>query len=420
MTAPAHPDAADRVPRSHAQTRVTLRFSLAFIAAAAIAAAVTVLGGVDRWLALHLFLAGGAVLAISAVSLMLTVTWSAAPAPPDRLVITQRWCVSVGAAGIAVGRGAGLPDAVVGAAGAAYLAGLVLLATLLVTTVRRGTKRRFDTAVASYVAALTAGLVGSGLGLTMALTEVTTSLRSAHVAANVLGLVGLTIAGTLPYFASTVGRSKMNKRATDGRLRLTLAWQSLMVAVTVAALAGDIDGIAAAGLAGYGLGLILTLAWMPALAKRQFEWAGPRLIALWTGCGWWIAATAATAFRVGDGQPAFADDWVVVLAVAGYGQIMWGSLAYLLPMLRGGGHELLGEGFAATRSWLGLVAANVAGFAIAFSCSSLAATAVAVWVTDSAVRAARVGTRRADRPTPSPVEPSHVEPSPVEPSPAEE
>src|SRR3546814_14742063 len=59
--------------------------------------------------------------------------------------------------------------------------------------------------------------------------------------------------------------------------------------------------------------------------------------------------------------------WLLVLVVAGYGQILWGSLAYVVPMLRGGGHERLGEGFAVTRSWLGLGAAHAAGIALARS-----------------------------------------------------
>ena len=49
------PDPADRVRRSHAQTRTTIRFALAFFAAAALAA----VWDHGRWLPLHLFLAGG-------------------------------------------------------------------------------------------------------------------------------------------------------------------------------------------------------------------------------------------------------------------------------------------------------------------------------------------------------------------------
>ncbi|HEY3485965.1 MAG TPA: hypothetical protein VGK49_11305, partial [Ilumatobacteraceae bacterium] len=136
--------------RSHAQTRVTIGFALAFVTAAALAW----VGGDTSWLPLHLFLAGAVVLAISGVSLMLTVTWSSAPAPPDAIVALQRLCIAIGAAGVAAGRELELDTYMVAAAGAVYLLGLALLAAMLLATVRRGVERRFDPAVAAYVAAL--------------------------------------------------------------------------------------------------------------------------------------------------------------------------------------------------------------------------------------------------------------------------
>ena len=92
--------------------------------------------------------------------------------------------------------------------------------------------------------------------------------------------------------------------------------------------------------------------------------------------------------------------WLVVLAIAGYGQILWGSLAYLLPMLRGGGPERLAEGFAATRSWFGLAAIEGAGLAIAVGSPAAAGIGMAVATIDATWRAARVGTRPAPRSNP--------------------
>lgn len=380
--------AADRVRRSHAQTRVTLRFALAFIAAAALARATVA----ESWLPLHLFLAGGVVLAISGVSLMLTVTWSAAPAPPDRLVLLQRACIAVGAGSVAVGRHLELRSAVVAVAGVIYVSGLVLLAVLLLTTVLRGVERRFDPAVIAYAAALAAGTVGVALGVVVAVDAPSPHLRAAHVTVNLLGLVGLVVAGTLPFFAATVGRSRLAPHATARRVTIVVVWQAATLAVAVAGLAGGADVLAAAGLAAYacGVGGVLWLA--PRPTRRQLRWAGPRLLALWAGAAWWAIAVAVAVIGVvtGNGVP-FSGEWLSVLVVAAYGQILWGSLAYLLPMLRGGGHERLGEGFAATRSWVGFGAANVAGVAFATSSSTVAAVAVAMWVVDAGVRAARVG-----------------------------
>src|SRR3546814_7307217 len=93
------------------------------------------------------------------------------------------------------------------------------------------------------------------------------------------------------------------------------------------------------------------LALLPRPTKRQLDWAGPRLLGLWAGGAWWSLAVAATAVEAGrDESILLGGRWLLVLVVAGYGQILWGSLAYVVPMLRGGGHERPGGGFAVTRS----------------------------------------------------------------------
>jgi nitrite reductase (NO-forming) len=389
--------AADRVRRSHAQTRTTLRFALAFIAAAALAIP---LGG-TRWLALHLFLAGGAMLAISGVSLMLTVTWSAAPAPPGRWVVVQRALITAGAAGVALAREGGLPAAIVGVAGSVYLAGLLALAWLLVATIRRGVERRFDVAVASYLTAIAAGVAGVVLGAVMAAGTPTPAMRAAHVTTNALGLVGLVIAGTMPFFAATVGRSRMAPRARPRTLAVTLCWMGSGLAVAVVAMAVDAGAVAAVGLGGYAVGIGGVLWLLPRPTLRQLRWAGPRVLALWAGGCWWAIAVAGTAVDAAHADRLlFGDRWLLVLVLGGYAQILWGSLSYLMPMLRGGGPERLSAGFASTRSWLGLAAANAAAVSVALSLPGEAtAVAVTVWVLDSAWRAGRVGTVRAGRPT---------------------
>jgi hypothetical protein len=118
-------------------------------------------------------------------------------------------------------------------------------------------------------------------------------------------------------------------------------------------------------------------------------------VGLWAGGAWWAVAVVASAIDVARDATAFGGRWLLVVVVAGYGQIVWGSLAYLLPMLRSGGHERLGEGFAATRSGVGLAAVNVAGLALAVPLQAVVGAAIAVWVLDSAWRAAQVGAGRA-------------------------
>jgi nitrite reductase (NO-forming) len=374
--------AQDRVRTSHRQTRPTIRLALGFLAAGGSAA----LAGEGQWLALHLVLAGAVVLAISGVSLMLTVTWSAAPAPADRWVRAQRWLIALGAAGVAVGRHLDLPVGLVGAAGGAHLAGLLLLGVLLWVTVAAGVERRFDAAVVAYEAALLAGLAGVGLGIAMAVDGTTVSLRAAHVGVNLLGLIGLVVGGTLPFFAATVGRSRMAPHTTPRRLLATTTALALALVVAALGLVAERDDLVQVGLLAYAAAVLAVVSALPRPTRRQLRWAGPRLLGLWAGALWWVTATVALALDVPAAALPLSGPWVTVLVVAGYLQILWGSLAYLVPMMRGGGHERLGAGFATTRSWLGLAAANLAGAGFALELEVLSTAALAVWGADTAVR----------------------------------
>ncbi|MEO6627931.1 MAG: hypothetical protein ABIP03_05115, partial [Aquihabitans sp.] len=65
---------------SHRQTRQGLTLALVFVAVAPLSAVVPHHTGV--WLPLHLFLVGGMVGTLSAVTQMLAITWSSSPPPP--------------------------------------------------------------------------------------------------------------------------------------------------------------------------------------------------------------------------------------------------------------------------------------------------------------------------------------------------
>ncbi|HRD99680.1 MAG TPA: hypothetical protein PLV68_00175, partial [Ilumatobacteraceae bacterium] len=79
--------AAGRVAQVHAQTRRGLVMTAAFVASTVVAGAAGI--GDGWWLPLHLFVVGALLTAISAVTQMLAVTWSAAPAPRPDVVATQ-------------------------------------------------------------------------------------------------------------------------------------------------------------------------------------------------------------------------------------------------------------------------------------------------------------------------------------------
>ena len=90
-----------------------------------------------------------------------------------------------------------------------------------------GVQRRFDSTLSAYLCALLAGTMGSALGITMATGLSGSALprvRAAHLTLNLLGLVGLVIAATLPFFTATQARVKMSPRADRHAQRVLLAW----------------------------------------------------------------------------------------------------------------------------------------------------------------------------------------------------
>jgi hypothetical protein len=382
-------DRGDRVRLAHRQVRWTMP-----VVAVSVVAAVAAAGMSEWWAALHLALAGATVLLISAVALMLTITWSAAPAPSDLAVAVQRTAVAAGVTAVVAGRRSGAPSWVPVAGAVVYAVGLVLLAVLVVVTVRRGVQRRFDVPAAGYAVACAAGVVGAVFGAILAVGPVSVDLRDAHRVTNLLGLIGIVVSSTLPFFAATVGRARMAPAATPRRLVAVLAWQAVAIALAVVGVASSTSTVGAIGLAADALGLLAVLSLLPRPTRRQLRWSGPRLLGLWIGTGWWVGAVVAAAVETADGRSPLDEPWTAVLVVAAYGQIVWGSLAYLLPVLRGGGHERLGEGFATTRSWIGLVAVNLAGAALVADHPGVARVAVVVWLVDAALRSSVLVVRR--------------------------
>src|SRR5699024_817652 len=186
----ARRDVERRVPEAQAHARSGLTAALAFVTTAAVIVAI----GGDRWIAVHLFVAGGLTSAFSGVSIMLASTWSTAPAPAPGLGHLQRGAIVAGALGIILGRHleAGAPTFHL--FGAVYALGLLGLALLLVDTVRHGTKRRFDPAITGWVVALALSILGSTAGIALATGTSVASLRSVHLTTHPLGLLCIAIA----------------------------------------------------------------------------------------------------------------------------------------------------------------------------------------------------------------------------------
>ncbi len=380
--------AAGRVAQVHVQTRSGLVMTGAFAAVAVVAGVVG--SGDGWWLPLHLFAVGALLTAISAVTQMLAVTWSTAPAPRPAVAATQRWVLAVGAIALVFGRQSGRMWLFV-AGGVAVVVAMLGLAAVLIRIRRQAVTARFSPAVEAYVAAVLAGAVGMTIGLLLGTGRggaKSVELRDVHLTLNVFGLIGLVVAGTLPFFAATQVRTKMSHWATPIVMRTTTAVLTGALTVTAVGHLAARPSVVAVGLVAYGLGLAAIGATLPIYARKRLSWAGPRVLQLVAGLAWWAAMTGALAVT----SLHETNDRVVLqaLVIGGFAQILVASLAYLGPVLRGGGHQRLSAGFAVTRSWTSLAAGNAAAIAaLAGSGRALAAT-LTVWLADIAIRAGRL------------------------------
>ena len=388
--------AAGRVAQVHAQTRRGLVMTAAFVAAAVVAGVMSI--GAGWWLPLHLFVVGALLTAISAVTQMLAVTWSAAPASRPAVAATQRRLLAAGTIALVTGRDIERTWLFV-AGGVTGVVAMLCLAAILIRIRREAVTARFAPAIEAYVAAVVTGAIGMTIGILLGAGRAganAVELRDVHLTLNVFGLVGLVVAGTLPFFSATQVRTKMSPRATPTTMRTTSTVLAAATTVTAVGHLAARPSIVAVGLAAYALGLLAIGAMLPIYARRRLSWAGPRVVQLVAGLAWWVAMTAAlavTSLRETNDRAA-----LQALVIGGLAQILVASLAYLGPVLRGGGHRRLSAGFAITRSWTSLVAGNTAAIAVLAGWGQALAVALTVWLAEFALRAGRLmaPTRRGD------------------------
>lgn len=342
------------------------------------------------WLPLHLFVIGGLLSAISATTQMLAVTWSSSPAPHQLIAAVQRYGLATGAVAVVVGREGDI-GWLVGLGGVVVGAALLAMTPILIGIRRGSVTDRFIPAIDAYIAALFLGVIGTSIGVVLGTGRAgwrVVGLRDAHLIVNLFGLVGLVIAATLPFFVATQVRAKMSPRATPAILRANTT--TLLISTATAGVGRLLEWqvVTATGLIVYAMALMWTVALLPIFDLRRWQWAGPRLVQLLSGVAWWIAMTLSFAVSFPSGRSGHAV--LQALALGGFAQILIASLAYLGPVLRGGGHERLTAGFATTRSWLSVGAGNVAAVGALVDRPVLMLTALVVWLVDVGVRAVRL------------------------------
>lgn len=294
------------------------------------------------WLMTHLLLLGAASTALLVWTAHFAQALGRRPLPGGTRHQAVRLGVhTLGALAIVGGLPLGASAAVT--VGAALVAGAVLWhAGALAGALRGGLGGRLTWTTWAFVASALALPVGAVLGrlLVSAGGELAGRAYVGHVAAMLLGWVGLAVVGTLVTLWPTMLRVQLDAAAERaGRRGLVVLVGALVV--QVAGVAVGLRWVLAAGLLGYVAGLVV--AWRPHVAqarRRRPEGFGPWSVGL--GLGWLAGTVSLWSVLV-----ATAPTWAVAqertgalvapLAVGFTAQVLAGSLCHLGPMALGGG-----------------------------------------------------------------------------------
>lgn len=296
------------------------------------------------WLMLHLLLLGAVSTAILVWSQHFADTLLRRTARGGRAFHGARLLAhTVGAGFVVAGMVSGIWPLVLTGGTLVAANGLVHAASLVVQG-RGGLPARFAPLVRYYVLACIALAVGVTLGVILARAALPAELHDrfvvAHLGANLLGWVGLTVIGTVILLWPTVLHTRVTE-ATDAAAKRALP---LLVVGVLLFIAGSLAGLTLVvgfGLVAYlvGFGLVV------AEGIRHGRTAPPTTYAGWSiaaAVGWFAACSIALGVIV-VAAPNWAGavdglGWLVPPFAVGFGaQILVGALSYLLPVVLGGG-----------------------------------------------------------------------------------
>lgn len=299
-----------------------------------------------RWLLIHLLLLGAATNAIVVWSAHFAKALLRSPVTTSHRGEAARLLVlNVGIAGVLTAVVDGPVWQWVAVSGAALVFAAVLTHLIaLATRLGRALQAPFAVTVHFYLAATAALLVGIPAGAWMLIAGADSRLLLFHAHVNVLGWVTLTVLGTLLTLWPAVLRTRMAGGAVRAaKTALPLAVGGLGV-LGVGLLAWW-RVVAVAGLALLAAAVVV----IAVSAARTAVQRPPSTFAAWSvasAIGWLLVALAidaATLLTAAD--PASAATMfgrVLVPLLAGFtAQVLVGSLAYLLPVVLGGGPALV-------------------------------------------------------------------------------
>ncbi|GAA1831391.1 hypothetical protein GCM10009682_57480 [Luedemannella flava] len=322
-----------------------------------------------RWLAIHLLLLGAATNAILVWSAHFTAAILRVPTPVNRRAEAARLVtLNVGVAGVLVGGTADRPW--VGVAGAAVVFGAVAAHLgWLARRVRAALPAPLTVTVHYYLAACVALLSGVPVGAAMLVDgggRPRLLLFHAHV--NLLGWITLTVLGTLLMLWPTVLRTRMVETSIPAG-RSALPTTGVGLALLAIGVLAWWKWLAVGGVALFAVGVALGARPMITTAGRK----APASFAAWSiaaACGWLAVALGVDAWTLlGAADPAAAaarfDAVLVPLLVGFVAQVLIGSLAFLLPVVLGGGPVVVRERTdALDRHWPQRVAMANAALAV--------------------------------------------------------
>lgn len=315
---------------------------LLWLTAAVVVALVHPFVPAPRWLMLHLLLLGAVTHAILVWSRHFTETLLHLP-PTDRGRQSLRLLLhNLGALTVITGVLTGAWPVTV--AGATSVTTAVLWHGWdLARALRAALPARFAGSVHYYLAAACFLPVGAALGVALARDLADpwrTRVLVAHVVVNLLGWVGLTVVGTLVTLWPTMLRTRIAAGAERAAAR-ALPVLVVSVTVTAGAAAAGLLPLAAAGVGGYVVGLLVAGQGLVTALRRKppatfATWSVLSAVVWLTGCLVALAAVLATAPSWAVAADGFG--WLVPLLAAGFGaQVLLGALSYLVPVALGGG-----------------------------------------------------------------------------------
>lgn len=308
-----------------------------------------------RWLMIHLLLLGAVTHAILVWSQYFSFALlRSRPTRGDRGGQTIRLLLAnAGAAAVIVGVSVQVRP-VIAVGTVLLLAAAVWHGVSLIRRTRRSLPGRFGRTIRYYICAAALLAVGLVLGAWLTGGGYSENIVLAHALVNVLGWIGLTVAGTVVTLWPTILRTRADGQAAAGAARALPLLAVGVLAAAVGAVIGQLL-VLTAGLVAYLCGLVVVGVSLLRAARQK----APRsFAALSVGMGlvWWAGVVAAIAVDAGVGAATgtgFAGlagvvDRAVPFLAAGFAaQVLIGALSYLVPVVLGGGPAPVRAGTAA-------------------------------------------------------------------------